>query len=240
MRVAVSEATGRLQPEARLPRPAGPREREQADVVLRQEPGHLHQLLLAAQERRRGDGQIRLVEALQRREATVPELVDALGRRQVLEPVLAEVAETIRADQGGRRGRDQHLPAVAARGDAGGPVHVHPDVASVGQVRRAGVDAHADPDRACGKALERRGRRLERSGRSRERDEERVTLRVDLDTPLGAERLTQEAAMLRQSVGVRVGAELVQQLRRALDVGEEKGDGAGREIAPHRRMMRQI
>ena len=39
--------------------------------------------------------------------------------------------------------------------------------------------------------------------------------------------------MLGERVRVRLGAELVQQLRRALDVGEEEGDGAGGEIAPH-------
>ena len=40
--------------------------------------------------------------------------------------------------------------------------------------------------------------------------------------------------MLGECVGVALGTELVQQPRRSLDVGEEKRDGAGRKIAPHR------
>jgi hypothetical protein len=33
--------------------------------------------------------------------------------------------------------------------------------------------------------------------------------------------------------GVRLGAQLVQQLGRSLDIGEEEGDGAGWEIGSH-------
>jgi hypothetical protein len=43
--------------------------------------------------------------------------------------------------------------------------------------------------------------------------------------------------MLGQQIGVAV-TELVQQPRRALDVGEEKGDSAGRKIA-HGPMMKR-
>jgi hypothetical protein len=39
--------------------------------------------------------------------------------------------------------------------------------------------------------------------------------------------------VLGERIGVRVRAESVEQPRRALDVGEEEGDGAGREIAAH-------
>ena len=38
---------------------------------------------------------------------------------------------------------------------------------------------------------------------------------------------------------VFLGAELVQKLRRALDVGEEEGDGSGGKVTPHlKEMMR--
>ena len=48
------------------------------------------------------------------------------------------------------RGRDEHLPAVAGRRDAGGAVHVVSDVALLGDEWRPGVqaDAHVDRGRA--------------------------------------------------------------------------------------------
>src|ERR1700682_1763917 len=74
--------------------------------------------------------------------------------------------------------------------------------------------------------------------RGRERDEERVTLRVDLDAAMRGERFAQDAPMLGERLCVVSGAERVQELRRAHDVGEEEGDGAGREIAAHGLMLR--
>ena len=44
--------------------------------------------------------------------------------------------------------------------------------------------------------------------------------------------------MLGERIRVRLGAELVQQPRRALDVGEDKGDGAGRQVGPHAGIIR--
>ena len=43
--------------------------------------------------------------------------------------------------------------------------------------------------------------------------------------------------MLGERLGVGVRAELVEQPRRALDVGEEERDRAGREIRAHSGMM---
>jgi hypothetical protein len=50
-------------------------------------------------------------------------------------------------------------------------------------------------------------------------------LRIDLDATVRAERLTQYPPVLQQSLGVCLGTEFKQQLGRALDVGEKKGDG---------------
>ena len=49
------------------------------------------------------------------------------------------------------------------------------------------------------------------------------------------ECVAENAAMLSKRVGISVGAKLVQQLRRALDVGEKESDGSRWEIALHRR-----
>jgi hypothetical protein len=63
--------------------------------------------------------------------------------------------------------------------------------------------------------------------RARESDEERVALRIDLDAAVAGEGSAQDAAMLRQHLGI-VLAELVQQPGRPLDIREEEGDGARR------------
>ncbi len=48
-----------------------------------------------------------------------------------------------------------------------------------------------------------------------------------------AERFAQDAAMFGKCMRIVLDAELVQQLRRALHVGEEEGHGSRGEIAPH-------
>jgi hypothetical protein len=45
------------------------------------------------------------------------------------------------------------------------------------------------------------------------------------------EHLAQDALVLRQHLPVASAAELVQEPGRALDVREQEGDGAGRELA---------
>jgi hypothetical protein len=65
-----------------------------------------------------------------------------------------------------------------------------------------------------------------------ESDQEGVSLRVDLDPAVARKCLAQHAAVRSQGFHV-AGAELMQQARRALDVGEEKGDGAGWKLVIH-------
>jgi hypothetical protein len=59
--------------------------------------------------------------------------------------------------------------------------------------------------------------------------EERVTLRVYLDAPLPGDGVAYDVPVLREHVCV-VGAELMEEARRALDVREEKGDSAGWQL----------
>jgi hypothetical protein len=122
---------------------------------------------------------------------------------------------------------------VAAGGNPGRPVHVDTHVALLGHMRRAGMDAHAQPDRSCGQSLQPRGRRLERTWGGREGDEEGVSLRIDLDAAVAVEGLAEGPSVLGERLGVALGTELSQQLRRALHVGKEEGDGSGRKTAPH-------
>ena len=78
--------------------------------------------------------------------------------------------------------------------------------------------------------LLRLARGAERAGGGREGDEERVALRVDLDAAVPLERVAQDTPMLGERSRVVIRAELVQEARRPLDVREEKGDGAGRQV----------
>ena len=86
----------RLQGQPGLPRPAGPRERQQLNVLVAQQTDDLVELALAAEKRRRRDGKVRLVQRPQAREIGVAQLEDALRRREVLETVLARGRERSR------------------------------------------------------------------------------------------------------------------------------------------------
>ena len=73
----------------------------------------------------------------------------------------------------------------------------------------------------------------ERSRRGREREEEGVTLRIDLDSALAAHasRITRRCSA--SASAYPSAPSYVQQLRRPLDVGEEESDGAGRKVVAH-------
>ena len=136
--VVVRGRCGSLQREPRLAAATGPGQRHQPDVGAAQQGRNLVDLPLAAEERRRRNRKVRLVQRLQRREVFRPELEETLRRAQVLQPVQAEVAD-VGAGEVGRRLREQHLPAVAGGGDPRRPVHVEPHVPLVGPERLARV-----------------------------------------------------------------------------------------------------
>ena len=139
----------------------------------------------------------------------MPELVDLLGRRQVLQPVLTKIAHSLRPHK--RRGGsgDEHLPAMATGGDPGRPMHIDTDVTLLAQVRRPRMDAHTHPNRPRGQYFECRSSRPDSAGRSREGDEERISLRVDLDALIASKRRAQDTAMLHQRPRVLLGAQVM-------------------------------
>jgi hypothetical protein len=93
--VALGGCCRRLQGQAGFAGSARARERHQPNVVTRQQFARLRELAVPAHERRRRDGEVRLVKRLQTRELGVAELPDPLLCRQVLQPVLAEVAQVV-------------------------------------------------------------------------------------------------------------------------------------------------
>ena len=178
------------------------------------------------------------MERFQRREVFRPELEQPLRGAQVLQPMQAEVAHIDAGKVHGRL-RQQHLPAVSGGRDPRRPVHVEPDVALIDSKRLARVQTHPHPHRAARERELRVGRGGHRIGRTREGDEERVALRVDLDALVQLPGIAQRAVVLCEHDGVPV-AEFLQQPSRALDVREEERDRPGRELGPHAAILSRL
>ena len=147
------------------------------------------------------------MERSQWRKVVVAELKQPLRGAEILEPMLAEVAQRRARKERRRRRRDQQLPTMPRCSDPGGAVHVGADVALGGQQRRARVNSHPHGKR---QGLLGFAGSLERSRRRVKRDEERVSLRVNLNPAVLLERLPKNTAMLREHRRVSISAELVQ------------------------------
>jgi hypothetical protein len=163
-----------------------------------------------------------------------------LGPVEVLEPVRAEIANAdvvgeIVLDQLAGGVGDKHLAAVARRPDAGGAVDADADVTLSPHLRLPGVETRAHVH------LSVFGPRVSSQaalgvdgcccgvGRGPERNEERIALRVHHLPLMGGEGGAQNSLLLGQCLFVAVAAKLLEQARRALNVREEEGDGAGRK-----------
>ena len=195
-----------LERQPRLAGPARPGHGQEPHVVAHEQLHDVAELALSAEERRRRNGEVRPVEAPERWKLAVTQLEDALGGCEVLEPVLSEVVG------GGRRRADapvadgdEHLAAVTRRRDAGGAVDIRTDVAFVGEERRTRVDADANANRSRAESVHDRPGGSDRSRCGREGDEERIALRVDLDSTLPCAGLAHDSSMLRECRRVVLG-----------------------------------
>jgi hypothetical protein len=162
-------------------------------------------------------------------------LEDALRDTQVLETVRAEVAH-LGVDERPRGPRQEDLPTVPDGRDPGSLVDVKADVSLVGEARLTRVKPHPHLDRAARKRDLRRSGCSDRIRCTAERDEEGVTLGIHLGAVVRRERLPQQSTMLVESACIRV-SQLVQELRRTLDVREEKRHHAGRKDGRHAAMI---
>ena len=96
--------------------------------------------------------------------------------------MLAQIAHlNIGAEECGRCPREQHLAAVASGADPRPSVDIDPDVALGGNHGFARVDAHSHAYRATRERALHTLRRRDSVGSVRERGEERIALRIDLD-----------------------------------------------------------
>ena len=225
---------GDLEREPGLAGAAGPGHGHATHVLEAEQLAQLGDLGRAADDRRgrRGQHEPGPLERARRRElggrALDHQLVERLRLGQVLQPVLAERAHAgMRHQRPGRLG-EQDLAAVGSVGDPGRTVHVEADIALAGTPGDPAVDAHADAqlhafgpgvlgDRPLGG-----GRRGDGARRSLEHDEEAVARRPDLAARLARKRIAEQLAMVGEDVVVAL-PEPVEETRRPLDVGEEKG-----------------
>jgi len=146
---------------------------------------------------------------------------------EVFEAVLAEVA-CLNVDEVSRRLGEDDLAPVCGGRDTRRPVHVESHVAAADDQGLPGVNAHSHVDAQPDECALSGGCRVDGVGRAVERIEKRVALCVDLAT--GAERFTQPLTLALEGLRVRVRAELGEQLRGSFDVGEDKRDGAARQL----------
>ena len=170
------------------------------------------------------------------------ELVEALRFGQILEAIRAEVTESRRGRAVGneltRSRRHERLATVRCRCDSRAAMHVDADIVAVRDQRLTRMQTHPHPDRrAVGPPMpsERylcRDRGRERTAWIREGDKEAVPLRVHLDPAIACERLANELPVVCEHAGVVV-AELVEEPRRPLDVGEEKCDRTCGQFSHH-------
>jgi hypothetical protein len=148
--------------------------------------------------------------------------------------VAAEVAELdpsreIVLHQRPGRLRDHDLAAVCRGTDPRGPVDVHPDVVATDETRLSRVRPDADSYLAAIRPARSRqaslafGDRGNGGWRITEDHEERVALGPHLETVVPAERTAQDSPMDAEDVGPS-RPELVDESRRALNVGEDEGE----------------
>ena len=165
----------------------------------------------------------------------VTELVDRDRERDVLEAVLAELDESSARRARESPARATTWPPCAGGGDARAQVDVVAHVALVGEQRRARVQADPHLDRPRRQRL---GHRVGSSDRSRRRRERRRRTRRPACRPRRRPRQRRprgSAGGARPEPRRTPRPELVQQLRRPLDVREEEGDRAGGKVVTHRR-----
>jgi hypothetical protein len=227
----------RLQRKSGLAATARSGQRHDPHVLARKQVPEILELAQAPEERSCGHRKVRAVQSLQGRKIAVAELVDPLRRRQILQPVLAEIAQSIAADEVTRRLRHQHLATVPRRRDPRRPMHVDPHIPLPGHGRLAGVHADSHANRA-GQSRLHLPRRPKRVRRASERDEERITLRIYLDACVARKRIAHDSTVLCEHVRIGV-TELVEQPRRSLYVAEEERNRPSRQLTRHKAMMRR-
>ena len=121
-------------------------------------------------------------------------------------------------------------------------VDVEAGIEAIGRRRLTGVEAHAHAHRLGRPGIGREprlslGRSLRPLRGGLEGEVEAVALHFDLDAAVLGSGAPQELTVNPQRLHVRLRPKLLEQARRALDVGEEQSDGAAGKLAHPGRMI---
>ena len=124
--------------------------------------------------------------------------------------MLAEVAK-FTVHERRRRLRHEHLSPMAGRRDTRSAMDVDAHVALIGHERRPRVQTDPHANRARRERLGQLGGGGESGGRSRECEEERVALRVDLNPTVAGASFPYGATVPCERLGIRLCPKLVQE-----------------------------
>ena len=141
-----------LEREPGLPRTTRPCHRQEArrrEFTIR-----LDQFVIPPEKARSRCRQVRISDRLERRELFIGELEEGDRMIEVLKTVRAEWDEQEPIpDEFRGRGRDNDLPTVPRRCDAGGMMNIGAYITLLREERRSGVHAHPQPYRPRGEPL---------------------------------------------------------------------------------------
>jgi hypothetical protein len=122
---------------------------------------------------------------------------------------------------------------MAGRRDTRSAMDIDSHVALIGQERRPRVQTDPHENRAGYECFGQLGGGGERGRRCRKCDEERIALGIDLYAIVSGTRPTDDPPVCGKRSRIHARSQLVQELRRPLDIREEESDCAGRKLPMH-------
>jgi hypothetical protein len=150
-------------------------------------------------------------------------------RELPVEPLLDEAAAELFVS----RARHEHLSAKAGRRNPGSTMDVDADVTLAGEERRTRVQTDAHTNQTGIECVGQFSGGSDGFRRRRKCHEEGLALGIDLHSIVTGTCLADDLPVRGKCTGIDLRPQLVQELGRPLDVGEEEGDSAGRKLLMH-------
>lgn len=214
----LGEQTGQLDREPRLARASGADDREHARIEREHEGDGLEQLPLAAEDGVAGVGSNTVPGVRSGGCVSSPSWWRRVAPSKSLSRCAPRSTRLAPSSSAAVAAESRTWPPVCERGDTRAAMDVGADVPLPGRRGRARVQTHPHSDRPTGQRPLSGKSGGGRAGHRRERDEERVALRVDLDAAVRGECRPQRGAVLGEGLRVGLRSERVQEPRGAFDV----------------------